>query len=68
MQLSDQLREAIKDTQKPVYVVAKESGVAQAILSRFMAGKRGLRLETAEKLLKYLKMEIRSERDVRCGI
>ena len=56
--LSEELRKAIQDTGKSTYQVARESGVAQPILSRFMSHKRGINLETAEKLFNYLGLKI----------
>ena len=57
--ISEFLREAIKGTGKPLSQVARESGVAQPILSRFMSRKRSINLETAEKLFTYLGLEVK---------
>jgi plasmid maintenance system antidote protein VapI len=57
--LADELKQAILNTGKPIYQIAKESGVVQPILSRFMSGKRGLSLETAGKLSRYLNLELK---------
>ena len=45
-----QLKAAILASRKSAYQIAQESGVDQMSISRFMAGKRDFRLETAEKL------------------
>ncbi len=52
MSLSEQLREAIR-TYGSVYAVARDSGVSQTILNRFVRGERDLTLETAEKLTEF---------------
>ena len=48
--LSTQLKAAIKASDKSAYQIAKESGVDQMSISRFMSGTRDIRLETADKL------------------
>jgi plasmid maintenance system antidote protein VapI len=54
----DQLREAILNCGQTEYRVAKESGVAQPILNRFLRGERGISLETAAKVCKYLDLHL----------
>ena len=39
--------------------VAKEARVSQPILSRFLSGKRGITLQTAERLCRTLGLELR---------
>jgi hypothetical protein len=56
--LVEKLKDAIRQTGKPIYQISRESGVAQPILSRFMSGKRGIKLETAERLFDYLGLKI----------
>ena len=56
--LVDQLREAILNCGQTEYRVAKESGVAQPIVNRFLRGERGISLETAGKLCKYLGLHL----------
>ena len=47
--LVDELREAILNCGQTEYRVAKESGVSQPVLNRFLRGERGISLETAAK-------------------
>ncbi|HEY1375536.1 MAG TPA: helix-turn-helix transcriptional regulator [Gemmataceae bacterium] len=51
--LAEALREAVRDSGRPVGAVARAAGVPQPVLSRFMAGTRGLSLETADRLAGY---------------
>ena len=58
LSLSVALKQAIVHTGKSVNGIATESGVNQAVLQRFVAGKRGITLDTAERLCAYLKLEL----------
>jgi len=54
----DELREAILNSGQTEYRVSKESGVAQPILNRFLRGERGISLETAAKVARYLGLHL----------
>jgi transcriptional regulator with XRE-family HTH domain len=54
----DELRQAILKSGKTEYRVAKDSGVAQPVLNRFLRGKRGISLATAAKLAAYLRLHL----------
>ncbi len=56
--LVDELRKAILNSGETEYRVAKGSGVAQPVLNRFLRGERGITLETAAKLCKYLRLHL----------
>jgi len=56
--LVDELRNAILNSGQTEYRVAKESGVAQPVLNRFLRGERGISLNTAAKLCKYLRLHL----------
>jgi len=56
--LSDVLKAAIRQTGKPLYRLAKESGVSQPIIYRFVSGERDIRLETADKLAAVLRLKL----------
>ena len=56
--LEMQIRIAIKKSGLSVYRLAKDSGVPQAALCRFVNGKRGITLTTASKLAKTLGLEL----------
>lgn len=59
LSLPDFLKQSIRATGRSVNSLARDSGVSQPILQRFLAGKRGITLETAERLCAYLKLELR---------
>ena len=54
----DRLRQAIRDSDKTRYRLAKKSGISESALSRLMSGERGLSIEAAEKLAEALELEI----------
>jgi transcriptional regulator with XRE-family HTH domain len=56
--LSDQIREAIESCGQTRYRIAKETGISQPTLSRFMDGSRGLPMKTLDRLAEYLGLEI----------
>jgi transcriptional regulator with XRE-family HTH domain len=60
--LSDELRKAIDTCGETRYRIAKETGIAQETLSRFMSGERGLPMKTLDKLAEYLDLHITSGR------
>jgi plasmid maintenance system antidote protein VapI len=58
--LAETLRQAIVDSGMSYYRLAKESGVAEEVIGRFVNRKRDIRLETASKLAESLELELRS--------
>jgi transcriptional regulator with XRE-family HTH domain len=56
---ADLIRQAVHASGKSAYAIARQSGVAQAVLSRFMTGERGISLQTAEKFCRALGLELR---------
>ena len=54
----DEIRKAIKDSSKSRYQLWHETGISQAQLSGFMAGKKGLSVEALEELAACLGLEI----------
>jgi plasmid maintenance system antidote protein VapI len=61
--ISDQLRAAILSAPVTRYRMAKEAGVSEAVLSRFVNGETGLRMAIADRLAVYLKLELRKVGD-----
>ena len=58
MTVYDDLREAINASGTSRYRISKETGISEAQLSLFMAGKKGLSVEALEKLAHHLGLEI----------
>lgn len=56
--LTDQLREAIDGSGMSRYAVAKAIELDQSTLSRFMAGKSGLALDTVDRLGELLGLKL----------
>ena len=56
--LSDQIRQAIETCGVTRYRIAKETGISQPTLSRFMSGERGLTMKALDKLADFLGLNI----------
>lgn len=56
--LEDQIREAIASVGQTRRRIARETGISEAHLSRFMSGQRGLGVAMLERLAKYLDLDI----------
>ena len=57
MLISDQLREAIR-AYDSVYAVARDSGVSQTTINRFVNGERDLYLGTVDRLCDFFGMRL----------
>ena len=60
--LSDQLREAIRNAGCSRYEIARQTGIDQSVLSKFMSGERGVSLATADLLCEFLKVDLTKRR------
>ena len=56
--LSASLKKAMKHSPKTSYQLAKEAGVSPIMLSRFLSGKRDIRLATADRLAHALGLKL----------
>ncbi len=56
--LHETLRDVIRRRKQTHYRVAKDAGVATAIIDRFMSGERDIRLGTASKVAAALGLEL----------
>ena len=61
------LRRAILESGLSRYAVSVRSGVDQAALSRFIAGKSSLNLDSVDKLVDVLGLEVRPRRKRKDG-
>jgi plasmid maintenance system antidote protein VapI len=55
--ISEQLREAIRESEKSVTAIAADSQIPQPMLTRFVNGK-DIRLQTADRLAEYFGVEL----------
>ena len=60
--LEDQLRMAIADSGYSANELARASGVAQPVLTRFINGSRGMTLSTASRVARVLGLELVAKR------
>lgn len=56
--LSEELREAVERSGVTRYAIWQETGIDQGTLSKFMAGNRGLSIESIDKLADLLGLHI----------
>lgn len=56
--LTDQLRNAIKDSGLTRYRISKETGISEATLSKFHLGQRGLSMEALNALGECLQLTL----------
>ena len=54
----DEIRKAIKDSDKSRYRLSKETSIPQSQLSRLLTGEKGLSFEALERLVEALGLEI----------
>lgn len=60
--ISDQLRDIIRDCDLSRYEIAKQTGIYQSALTRFMSGERGLSMTVLDTLAEFLELDIVSRR------
>jgi hypothetical protein len=56
--IAESLKQAIRDSGRSVYQISKDSGIAQIVIARFLSGERDIRMATADKLARSLKMQL----------
>jgi hypothetical protein len=56
---SEQLRRAVREGESTRYALSKTTGISQAVLCRFVAGTAGMSLESIDRLMDALGLEIR---------
>jgi hypothetical protein len=61
--LSDQLRQAIRDSELTRYSISESTGIDQATLCRFLQGTRGMSLDSVDRLAECLGLEIKKSKD-----
>ncbi|MFC1782724.1 helix-turn-helix domain-containing protein [Planctomycetota bacterium] len=56
------LKDALKNSGLSTYKLEEKTGVAQAVIYRFISGKRSITLPTASKIAEALGLELRPKR------
>jgi transcriptional regulator with XRE-family HTH domain len=56
--IADSLKQAISASDRSVYQIAKESGISQIVITRFLSGERDIRMATADKLARVLNLQL----------
>ena len=56
--IADALKQAIGASQRTVHQIAKESGISQIVIPRFLSGERDIRMATADKLARVLNLQL----------
>jgi hypothetical protein len=59
---SDQLRQAVRESELTRYAISVRTGIDQGTLCRFIRGERGISLDSADRLMDCLGLEIRPRR------
>ena len=57
--LAEEINRVIQSGKQTKYSIAVGSGVDHAVLRRFLTGERDIKLKTADRLAKYLKLELK---------
>ena len=59
---TEQIRKLIDESGVSRYRIAKDCGIDQSAISRFMSGERGMNLSDLDKIAAYLGLEITQRR------
>jgi ribosome-binding protein aMBF1 (putative translation factor) len=62
-EFSEVIRQAIRECGLSQREIARVTGIAQPIISRFMSGERTLRMDTASVLIHYLDLELAAKKE-----
>lgn len=65
--MPDVIRDAIRKDGRSLYQLWKDTGIAQAVLGRFMRGERDMNLRTADRVCRALGLELRPVRKPKKG-
>ena len=58
MMVSERVREAVETAEATRYRIARETGIEESALSRFLSGERGLPMEAIDTLAEYFGLEL----------
>ena len=60
--MSEVLRRAIVESGEPFIAIERKTGVQRMSIARFVTGQQSLRLDIADKLAAYFRLELRPKR------
>ncbi|NBW39527.1 hypothetical protein EBR25_00845 [bacterium] len=60
--LAEEINRVIQSGKQTKYSIAVGSGVDHAVLRRFLTGERDIKLKTADRLAKYLNLELKNRK------
>jgi hypothetical protein len=58
--IANSLKQAIRESDRSVYQISKDSGIAQIVIARFLTGERDIRIATADKIARTLNHHLTS--------
>jgi hypothetical protein len=56
--IADSLKQAIRESGRSDNQISKDSGIAQIVIARFLSGEKDIRMATAQKLARALKLQL----------
>ncbi|MGC8553659.1 MAG: helix-turn-helix domain-containing protein [Phycisphaerae bacterium] len=59
--ITETLKHAIRGSNLTVYRIAKDTGLQQSAIHRFLSGETSLRLDCADKIAAYLGLSLRKD-------
>lgn len=59
--LSDQIRKLVRTSEHSRYRICAETGIDQGAMSHFLAGHRGLSLDSLDRLGEFLRLRIAAD-------
>ncbi len=62
--MTEVLRQALIDSEIPMLRLSNDTGIVRASLIRFVRGDQSLRLDMADKLAEYFRLELQPRKDV----
>ena len=60
--ISEQLKAYLEDCKDSYYQIAQDTNVERVTIRRFLRGERGIELKTADRLAKYLSLDLRKKK------
>ena len=62
---SDQLRQAVEQSDQSRYAIHLATGIDESVLSKFVRGLRGLQMDTVDTLCEYLGLRLTADKTIK---